>query len=269
MKAEHRIKASAAAEHRKELHTNALADRMGRFMQTVRQKPRRRTVLIWVAGIAVVIGLLIWWGVSRSRANQNSLLWVVLFRGSFDQLKLIKDDPTYSATKQGDIANLQYQWPFLWDTSAKWQTGSKSKSGGNIVVLTGISNVKSVPKSEDNGEAIKAQRDIFLLMEHKYDELYEKFNKADPILASEALYNKAVVQETLATYGDARKYLDKAKGTFTKVRDEFKETGHGVMADQRLKESYDTVEKFNALKNFYQEFTEKVPAEKQAEIEGD
>src|SRR5262249_19266220 len=57
MKAEHRIKAehhSAAAEHRKELRTNVLADRMGRFMQTVRQRPKGRTLLIWIAILAVI-----------------------------------------------------------------------------------------------------------------------------------------------------------------------------------------------------------------------
>ena len=42
------------AEHRKELETNVLADRMGRVVQKIRTRPQRRVVLYVVGGVVAV-----------------------------------------------------------------------------------------------------------------------------------------------------------------------------------------------------------------------
>jgi len=42
------------AEHRKELETNALAERMGRVVQGMKQAPQKRTML-WMVLVAVAV----------------------------------------------------------------------------------------------------------------------------------------------------------------------------------------------------------------------
>jgi tetratricopeptide (TPR) repeat protein len=65
------------AEHRKELETNVLADRMGRIVQSVRSGERSRSVVAWViAGIAVVV-LLIWF-YARGSGGSHGDAWVQL-----------------------------------------------------------------------------------------------------------------------------------------------------------------------------------------------
>jgi len=268
MKAEHRIKTSAAAEHRKELHTNALADRMGRFMQTVRQRPRGRTLLIWVVLLAVIVGVVVWSLWRGTVTRRNSETWKLLFEASPRETQyLIKE---YPGTKQAEVAHLQLDWSFLWDGSAQVKVQGVNKSGKTgpkeIGILCGISNIKSVFKQQNRSEVIQGQRNLFLDLEADYDQLLQQIQN-DPVLSAEVLYNKAVIQETLAVYDV--KYLDKAKATFLKVKDDFKETGPGVMAEQRWKDAYENVEKFKDLRKFYQDFGEKVQVEKQGEIDVD
>ena len=43
------------AEHRKELETNVLANRMGRLLETAKQKPQRGTVMWILFGVAVLV----------------------------------------------------------------------------------------------------------------------------------------------------------------------------------------------------------------------
>jgi hypothetical protein len=63
------------AEHRKELRTNVLADRMGRAIQTVKEGPSRGTWLL--IGVAVVaVGLFLVFSLVRQHSvNVNSTLW--------------------------------------------------------------------------------------------------------------------------------------------------------------------------------------------------
>jgi len=270
MKAEHRIKASSAAEHRKELHTNALADRMGRFMQSVRQRPRGKTVLIWVVVVVLVVGFFVWTSISRTRSNVNSELWMYLYEGTSKAIETLTTSD-YKTTKQGEVAHVQRDWMFLWDNS--WAgdvktTNPKTKKPAmkKVQVLCGIMNLKTLGKQYNAKEVIEGQKQLFLLLEEDYKDMAEKL-KADPVLGSETLYDLGVIQETLAVYDV--KYLDTAKLTFQKVRDDFKDTGAGIMAEQRLKQSYDTLTKLNDLRDFYQKFGVKGQFDKQGEEEAD
>lgn len=65
------------AEHRKELETNLLADRMGRIVQSVRTGERSRSAVAWViAGIAVVV--LVIWFFARGSGGSHADAWVQL-----------------------------------------------------------------------------------------------------------------------------------------------------------------------------------------------
>src|SRR5439155_760154 len=75
--------AGMKAEHRKELQTNALADRMGRFVQRIKTRPKRGPVL-WIAAGAIVLvllGIVMWMRGQRQR--ENSVLWLLLDQGGF------------------------------------------------------------------------------------------------------------------------------------------------------------------------------------------
>jgi len=64
------------AEHRKELKTNALADGLGRALQTMKEGPSQRTML-WVGVIVLVVVLfLVWRWVKSNSEETDSALWL-------------------------------------------------------------------------------------------------------------------------------------------------------------------------------------------------
>jgi hypothetical protein len=68
------------AEHRKELQTNYLADRMGRLVQGVRAGPRSSSPIPWVIGLLAVGTVLAWYWASAGRGKQSSA-WIRLEAG--------------------------------------------------------------------------------------------------------------------------------------------------------------------------------------------
>jgi hypothetical protein len=64
------------AEHRKELHTNLLADQMGRFLQGVKSGPRSRSLVVWVFVILAVGMFAVWQYYASATYAQRSGLWV-------------------------------------------------------------------------------------------------------------------------------------------------------------------------------------------------
>jgi hypothetical protein len=65
------------AEHRKELQTNLLADRMGRLVQGVRSGPRSTSVGVWVIAVLALATLAGWYFADSTRGTQGSA-WVRL-----------------------------------------------------------------------------------------------------------------------------------------------------------------------------------------------
>ncbi len=66
------------AEHRKELQTNALADRIGRFFQNMKSGTQSTSLMVWVIAAVVIIVLGTWWYLSRRARDARSDLWVSL-----------------------------------------------------------------------------------------------------------------------------------------------------------------------------------------------
>jgi hypothetical protein len=64
------------AEHRKELHTNLLADRMGRILQGVKSGPKNHSLLVWVFAILAVGAFAIWQYLASASYTQRSSLWM-------------------------------------------------------------------------------------------------------------------------------------------------------------------------------------------------
>jgi hypothetical protein len=65
------------AEHRKALHTNVLADRMGRLVQGMKSGSRPTSVGVWIIG-AIVLGIAVAWYFAKSSMAGQSRAWVEL-----------------------------------------------------------------------------------------------------------------------------------------------------------------------------------------------
>jgi tetratricopeptide (TPR) repeat protein len=63
------------AEHRKELHTNLLADRMGRLVQGVRSGPRSASLGVWIIGL-LALATLVGWYYARDHRDSQGPAWV-------------------------------------------------------------------------------------------------------------------------------------------------------------------------------------------------
>jgi hypothetical protein len=65
------------ADHRKELQTNLLADRMGRLVQEIKAGPRSSSAFAWVIAVLVVVVLAGWYWAGYQNARQSEE-WVRL-----------------------------------------------------------------------------------------------------------------------------------------------------------------------------------------------
>ena len=167
------------AEHRKELETNILADRMGRMVQRIKDRPRRRTMLYVVLGLIVLVGLFIAYRMRQGAIRERSERWVMLedgFKPYIDLLK--KDEPE---TNPGKAARFQYAW------LATWALGLK---------LLGIDSAQALENME--------------VAETLYRQL-AKDCADDPVWEPEALYSLAIIEETKAVRAKERsQHLDNA-----------------------------------------------------------
>jgi hypothetical protein len=216
------------AEQRKELETNALADRMGHLVQRVKTQ-QRRTTLYWaimVAVLFIVVFVAIRW--FYTTRTENSRRWVGLEIGARTQYfpetpgldALTKDNPE---TNQGKAARFQVAWFFYWELGIK---------------RLGI----------ESGDALKKLETAGAL----YTKLAEECAD-DPVWEPEALYALAVIEETRSVQEiKVAEHLEIAKRRYEDVLKKHKESARGKLADQWLKD-YEDPEKRRELESFYTE----------------
>jgi hypothetical protein len=206
------------AEQRKELETNALADRMGHMMTRMKTQPRR-TATYWVIAIAVLFIALFtlfrWYTMSRENNSHNWRLFEIGSRGSIDMLA--KEE---ALTTQGKAARFEKAWIFYWEAGVK---------------RLGIEREKAL-------DAMDFSADIYRKLAKDCED--------DPIWESEALYALAVIEETHAVQDIEA--LDKAKLKYEAVVAKHKDTARGKLAQEWLDDYGDSTKKL-ALKAFYQE----------------
>jgi len=208
------------AEHRKELETNVLADRMGRFISGARQGPSR-SLIYWVLGalaLLVAVFILYRWRIVRS--EQAGLQWVLIEDGSPQYLdKLAKEAATQNS---GRAAQFQMAWENLWVKGIK----SLGAPKGFEVAMGNIN------------EAEQAYRAL------------AKTCKDDPVFYPEALYALAVITETRAV--EDRDNLAKALEAYKEVQKAGKDSAFYHHA-QQLIEALEDPDKSTELKRFYQD----------------
>ena len=63
------------AEHRHQLHTNVLADRMGRVLQGMKSAPKSTSTLVWVFVLVALATFAVWQYAASSTVKDRSQLW--------------------------------------------------------------------------------------------------------------------------------------------------------------------------------------------------
>ncbi|HZZ77827.1 MAG TPA: hypothetical protein VFE62_04875 [Gemmataceae bacterium] len=220
------------AEHRKELETNTLADRVGDAMQRVKGSSRRSVLLYFIAAAVLIVAVWLgmrWYSVSKQETSMRWALFDDGARGNLEQLAQMEN------SKAGRAARFQIAWLFYWDMGVR---------------MIGIDPAGSMNRL---GEAGKL-----------YAQLAEEC-KDDPIFEPQALLGIAVVEETRSVQDTAR--LARAKESYQVVVDKYggeKESAEAKFAQKRL-EILNNKGKLKELENVYVELQQllKVPGAQQ------
>ena len=78
------------AEHRHQLQTNALADRMGRLLKGVREAPKSTSTLIWVFVLLALGTFAVWQYAARATVSERSALWTRVDEATHDPAGPVK-----------------------------------------------------------------------------------------------------------------------------------------------------------------------------------
>lgn len=203
------------AEHRKELETNVLADRMGRALEGLKSKPQRGTMFIVVVGIvavAVAFFGMRWYRMSKS---ENSEAWYLCYRffefadgTSQDSLQAARELQKHIEESHGDKAQGRF---------TRMQFNHRDTWYGILLL----------------GADPKGSRSRLNRASAVYEEILKQ-SEDDPVLAPEAMYGMAIIEETLAI--DDRKHLDRAMEMYEDLtkNKEYAKSAYAKLAEHRL-----------------------------------
>ena len=207
------------AEHRKELVTNTLANRLGEAVQSMKEGPSRGTVVVLVAAGLIVILILVWRYLATSAEETDSARW---FKWDSlttpEQLKAFVEDKDVEGQPQGRLARLE---------EARRSLHEGLRQLGNI------------------GTRKKATEEI-----QRAAELYDKLADecADkPLLYQQVLMGSAKAHESLGEADQARKY-------YLQLKDKYGETVLGRDAAEQL-QRLETAEQNGDFKALREEFS--------------
>jgi hypothetical protein len=192
------------AEHRKELETNTLADRMGHVMQRVKTG-RRSTFFIYViVGAVLVVGLYFAYFTYISGKQETSERWIFLDDGGMKNLgDLATKEPE---SMPGKAARFQMAWIAYWEL--------------------GVKRLGAEP--EDAKQKLNFASDSYktLIKDCADDELFEP----------QALLGFAVVEETKAIVDTTflLKALEAYKAVVEKSENKYMNTAEGKFAQERI-----------------------------------
>ncbi len=188
------------AEHRKELETNTLADKMGQAVQRVKSGRRSTLLITVVVGAAVALGAWFWYRSTTWSREEASDAWLRLDDGGQKNVGALAS----TNTNAGKAAKLQIAW------IAYWELGVKKIATDQRGALLAI---------EEAGKF--------------YQELAKECaDERPPIYAPQAFLGIAIVEETKALQDRAA--VEKAKEAYTNVVEKFPETAEGKFAKARL-----------------------------------
>lgn len=153
------------AEHRKELHTNALAQSMTRLVEGFKASPKSTSTVLWVLGMLVAGTVFAWYYFGGSGSNTGPL-WVQLYNDTnLEQLKAIYEG--HAGTIPGRTAQFQRARELL---------------------QIGLENLGGARRSEAIGNLAQARSVYTQLLRECTDE---------PLLRQEAMLGIAKAEEAL------------------------------------------------------------------------
>lgn len=227
------------AEHRKELQTNVLADRMGRVIHKMKQKPSRGSFLtVVLVGLVVLTVLFFLWR-RRSANEREAQRWVDFEKG---QDRIVAQLSLGNQMSRGD-PQMQYLARLITETAGTTQSRAASMEFfWSLLYEQGI-------KSLNDPQATKTIKQA----KTYYQQLLPDV-KDDPVLGPEARYAIAVADETLAIDSiDPREHLKNTAKLYQAVVDDYpKGSAHAERASKRAKQLKDPEER-ERIALFYNE----------------
>jgi tetratricopeptide (TPR) repeat protein len=187
------------AEHRKELMTNTLANRLGEAVQSMREGPSRGTLFVLAAVGLIVILALIWRYLAVSGEEADSarwLQWDSLITP--EQLKAFIENKEMESQTQGRLARLEEARRSLYEGLRQLgNAGTRKKAQEDLQRAAGL-----------------------------YDKLADEF--ADkPLLHQQTLLGAAKAYESLGNAEQARKY-------YQQLQNKYGDTAFGRDAAEQL-----------------------------------
>ena len=203
------------AEHRKELETNILADRVGKFIVTAKKGPSRSSVYYVLIGLVLLVILFFIYRFYVRKSETQAQAWMFLEDGGIQYASKIAEGNNAQKAVRFQIAWVLY-----------WRNGVQRLGAGNGYVA-GMDSI---------GEAEK---------------LYSKLEsecKGDPVFHPEALYGLAVILETRAI--EDRNNLDLALDKFKEIAKTYPDSAFGQLSRKRADQLENEAELAN-IKRFY------------------
>jgi hypothetical protein len=219
------------AEHRKELQTNLLADRMGRLVQGIKAGPRSSSAFAWVTAVLVVI-VVVGYYLARIQNARQSAEWIRLLHAPSMEAR---DPAAYYASVARQSAGT------LPGRTARFQEA-------RILLNRGLTTYYS---SATHGQAVKDLRDAGKL----YQDLLGE-SQGNAVLEQEALLGAARVEETLSAEPnpdnpDAKLgSLDRALTYYQRLADNYPKSTEGETAKKRVEDLTDAATKAR-MEEFY------------------
>lgn len=220
------------AEHRKELHTNALADRLGHLYQGVKSGPKANSAGSWIIGILTLVTLGAWFFAGGTHESRSSL-WVKLDTdntpGELDFIT--KNNPDILGTIPGRTIRFQR---------------------ARLLLQQGLENLVSPNHHRSAVQSLVEARSL-------YGDLAPVClpdNGQDAILAQEAMLGAAKAEEALAGVpqldnpSEGRGSLDEAVKLYRKLAEKYPNSFAGEAATKRL-EVLEDVNKRQDVDAFY------------------
>lgn len=205
------------AEHRHQLHTNALADSLGRMVKGMKTAPKSTSLAIWL-GIGALVVILVAWQVYRITASE---------RVSTEWLKL--DEATQAMLNtEGSYVRVVDDYPgSMASRSARFQIAR-----GRI--QAGEQNLTNFLMRNDAIKALMSAREIYALLASESSDT--------PILMEEALMAVAKVDESLIAVPNPDKTsevcstIDKAREAYLALAQKYPDSPNGKAAANRAQE---------------------------------
>jgi hypothetical protein len=159
------------AEHRHQLHTNVLADRMGRLVQGMKSAPKSTSMLVWVFVVLALATFAVWQYAGSATMRDRSALWASVDAATHNPAGGLSELQLVEARNPGTIPG----------RSARFQRARWNLQQG-LASLAGDERAGALPR-------LKEARKL-------YSELVPDCVDV-PLLTQEAMMGRATAEESL------------------------------------------------------------------------